>query len=316
MTPPGFKPLIEDVYLKLARQALKRLDFDEARRRVAELRGELGFPGMKPRDSRSMAWVLDGIRISMFIDCEMGKLEAVKRHVEEVEDKLGDLAPVPKVALSWAKGWRAELRGRMPEAYMHRVSACHDDWNLRRIDDLATTDARDWRYGDATEAALLLDCFADAIRTLRVRRPPIGTSKFKRQELADGLRNHRIMALLDHDAIDIWSYRRAYARLGFEAADRGDPEEAHRCLTLAKGAFRTRDPQNEFAMLAGLERPLLHAELEFARAKLAGAAHDQQKVEGLRRRAVEGALLNPHRFGRRVDFIQAQWAFFLSTHGT
>jgi hypothetical protein len=330
LTEPGIAPDPDDEKepyeqkcLKGARWALKRLEFETAKGFVDDLRDHLGFPGTRPGDPRKLACVLEGIRICMFIDCEKGNLRDVARHVDEVKHFLLEPGepvenPLVAVAMNWVQGWQAELRGRLPQALYYRSSSCRHLGLLMRVRELTEKDPdgryRKWRYGEATEAALLVDIYTDWIRTIRLMRPPVGTMKFKREELAKSFLGNPILKLLEHDKIDIWSYRRACARLGFEAADHDDDEhrqDAIDFLAQAAGAFSSTKPDLEHVELAKLERPLITTELRFAHQ---GCKHDPAEIEELKREADE--ILARHGFGRRLDFLNSQWDFFVRVHGS
>ena len=199
MTATG--PIEADRLLMEARRALKDLELDKARGCVLALREHLEFPRSRPKDLRSGAWILEGIRIRMFIDCEQMNKTAVNMHVKEiVELEAENPEVIPKVAASWALGWQLELEEEYPIAYAYRHGACA--LNRPRIAQLARPDVP-WRFGEATEAALLVDCYADWIRMIRILRRPIATMATQRTPLAETFRRHPMVDLLDHDEFEL-----------------------------------------------------------------------------------------------------------------
>ncbi len=297
--------------------ALKALDFEGAQAYVDDLRDHLEFPKIKPWDLRIGAWIVDGMRISMFIACERGDRGAVARYVEEIDYELEELPSDQDVeqalgqafllgaARSWAKGWQAELQGDWKLALRYRSGQCRYSEHNGRIKALLAEGTA--RYGARTEVALIVDCYTDWIRTVRVMRPPLGNWKPQRAAAVAAWEHHEVLALVNHQLNNRWSYRRACARLGYESADRGEYEDALDFLTLAKGALGDRDHEKE--RLITLEQPLIEAEIEFA---TYGTGHDPEKVE--RHRTAVNDALAENLMSRRMVFLNSWWPFFLATH--
>lgn len=309
---------IDDV-VKAARRALQGMQFSRACELVDEIRYELDFPAVRPMDRRSGSWVLDVIRIELFVRLERDEVPAAKDLLNEVVFLHDPDAPedaVPRVARLWAKGWQSELDGDPWAAYAHRHIACRDVENLAGALELATQQ----RYlaGDRTEASLLIDCFTDWVRSVRQLRPPIGAHAFLFEQFAESFRNERHpirellrrRAELERNSVSVWSYRRAYARLGFEAADRGTPEGAKQAqdfLSNANFAIRYRQDV-EGDELAMLERDLIWAELDLAKEE----PHDPQKVTAHKTEADQ--MHARHGLTRRADFLDTHWEYFLRAH--
>jgi hypothetical protein len=297
-----------------AARAFVDLNRDVVEQHVKQLRKIVGVPLSRATG----ALLLDGIRMSMFFACETGDETTVERCVDEIFEhsrrKVGGeagIAVIPDIALSWAYGWRDEIDGD------HQAALSQREWALVKPDPARR--ARELRQksgnftgADATEARLLVDCFADLVRSIRVCRPWVSTMGPIRSQLVDPLAASVFLDLAADSRMSFWSRRRTLTRAAFEMADRPDTPQLRTERKKLLHRIEKQDPRGlRDSRLAELDTRLIAIERMFAWAH-STTVIDFKEVEECREHAKR--LFAQYDFDRRIRALDALWPLILA-HG-
>lgn len=282
-----------------------------------------------PLARQTGALLLDGIRMCMFFACETRDEMAVELCAHEIWEhsrrRVGgenDIAVIPTIADSWASAWREEIAGNHDAALGYREFAfIKGDKPMKRARELLRKSGK-FAPDDATEARLLVDCFADLVRSIRVCRPSIGTMARIRRQLGEPLAGSVFVELAKDPRVGFWSCRRTLMRVAFEMADRPDTPELKRArqklldriekqktLPASGPKSNRRDPQT--SPLAQLDERLILMERTFAWAQTKTFI-DFTEMENCLHHARR--LFRNYDFERRIAALEALWPVILE-HG-